>query len=312
MRALPFRGNRHICDEMFENLTLGALPSLNALRAFEAMARTGRATLAAEELNVTHSAVSRQVKALEASLGVRLFQGPKHRLTLTAAGQELLPALSQAFDEIAGAVRRLKSDGEDLHLAVNASLSVKWLIPRLGDFAQRHPQIRLHLEELPSQAVSHRGAQAVVRIAPASRLSDPLVAPFIQNHTGPVMTPALAERFAADPLAAPRLAAASHPQGWAIWAAMAGFELAPAPEQPFAHVHYALDAAVAGLGVAIMSWPFVAEDIAEGRLVAPFGFRRTESAFALLTAPGGESRPLATFRKWLVEQGARTPKPPAS
>ncbi|HEX3363675.1 LysR family transcriptional regulator [Phenylobacterium sp.] len=295
---------------MFDNLTSTSLPSLNALRAFEAMARTGRATLAAEELNVTHSAVSRQVKALEASLGVRLFQGPKHRLALTPAGQALLPALSHAFDEIASAVRHLKSDGEDLHLAVNASVSVKWLIPRLGDFAERHPEIRLHLEELPSQATSHRGAQAVVRIAQAARLADPLVTPFIQNYTGPVMTPALAERFAAVPLSAPRLAAQSHPQGWAIWAELAGIELAPAPEQPFAHVHYALDAALAGLGVAIISWPLVAEEIAEGRLVAPLGFRRAESAFALLAAPGSESRALTVFRRWLIEQGARTAAPP--
>jgi LysR family glycine cleavage system transcriptional activator len=310
MRLLALRANRHIGCEVFDNLTSRALPSLNALRAFEAMARTGRATLAAEELNVTHSAVSRQVKALEAALGVRLFQGPKHRLTLTPAGQELLPALTGAFDQIATAVRRLKSDGEDLHVAVNASLAVKWLIPRLGDFAERHPEVRLHLEELASQATAHRGAEAVVRIAPASRLSDPLVTAFAPNHTGPVMTPALAERFAADPLSAPRLSAHSHPQGWAIWAAVAGFELAPAPEQPFAHVHYALDAALAGLGVAIMSWPLVAEDIAERRLVAPFGFRRAESAFALIAAPGAESRPLAAFRKWLVDQGQLTPPPP--
>jgi LysR family transcriptional regulator, glycine cleavage system transcriptional activator len=295
---------------MFDNITSTSLPSLNALRAFEAMARTGRATLAAEELHVTHSAVSRQVKALEAALGVRLFQGPKHRLTLTPAGQALLPALTHAFDEIASAVRSLKSDGEDLHLAVNASLSVKWLIPRLADFAERHREIHLHLEELPSQATSHRGAQAVVRIAKAARLADPLVTPFIQNHTGPVMTPALAKRFAADPLSAPRLAAQSHPQGWAIWAELAGIELSPAPEQPFAHQHFAQDAAVAGLGVAILPWPLVAEDVAEGRLAAPLGFRRAESAFALLAAPGGESRALAAFRKWLVEQGARTPKPP--
>ena len=288
------------------------MPSLNALRAFEAMARTGRATLAAEELNVTHSAVSRQVKALEASLGLRLFQGPKHRLTLTPAGQQLLPALTGAFDQIATAVRRLKSDGEDLHLAVNASIAVKWLIPRMGDFSVRHPDIRLHLEELPSQATAHRGAPTVVRIAPASRLAEPLVTAFARNHTGPVMTPALAERFAADPLTAPRLGSQSHPQGWAIWAEVAGFELASAPEQPFAHVHYALDAALAGLGVAIMSWPLVAEEIAEGRLVAPLGFRRTESAFALIAAPGGESRALAAFRKWLVEQGAEAPQPPTS
>jgi len=297
---------------MFENLTSSPLPSLNALRAFEAMARTGRATLAADELRVTHSAVSRQVKALEAALGVRLFAGPKHRLTLTPAGQELLPALTRAFDEIAGAVRNLRSDGEDLHLAVNASLSVKWLIPRLGDFAARHPEIRLHLEELAPQATAHRGAQAVVRITPAARLADPLVTAFAPNHTGPVMTPALAERFAADPLAAPRLTAQSHLQGWAIWAAIAGVELKPAPEQPFAHIHFALDAAVAGLGVAIMSWPLVADDIAQGRLVAPFGFRRVESAFALIAAPGGESRALASFRRWLVEQGALTPQPPLS
>jgi len=292
---------------MFDNLTSGPLPSLNALRAFEAMARTGRATLAAEELRVTHSAVSRQVKALEAALGVRLFQGPKHRLALTQAGQDLLPALTGAFDQIAGAVRRLRSDGEDLHLAVNASLSVKWLIPRLPLFTQAHPEVRLHLEELPSHATSHRGAQAVVRIVPAGRLADPLATPFIQNHIGPVMTPALAQRFAADPLAAPRLAAQSHPQGWAIWAAVAGVELSPAPEQPFAHLHFAMDAALAGLGVAILPWPFVAEDVAEGRLAAPLGFRRTETAFALLAVPGEDSRPLAVFRKWLVAQGGSTP-----
>jgi LysR family glycine cleavage system transcriptional activator len=203
------------------------------------------------------------VKALEATLGVRLFQGPKHRLSLTPAGQDLLPRLTHAFDEIAVATQ-----------------------------------------------MPYRGAEAVVRIAPAARLSDPLVTPFIPNHTGPVMTPALARRFAADPLAAPRLTAQSHPQGWAIWAAVAGYELAPAPEQPFPHVHFALDAALAGLGVTIASWPLVAEEIAEGRLVAPLGFRRTESAFALLAAPGAESRALAAFRKWLVVQGDRTPTPP--
>src|SRR6185436_5090639 len=105
---------RHIGPMMFENLTSGPLPSLNALRAFEAMARTGRVTLAAEELNVTHSAVSRQVKSLEAALGVKLFGGPKHRLELTQAGRDLLPALTEAFDQIAGAVRRTRAGGEDL------------------------------------------------------------------------------------------------------------------------------------------------------------------------------------------------------
>ena len=295
---------------MFQNLTHGTLPSLNALRAFEAMARTGRATLAAEELHVTHSAVSRQVKSLEEALGVKLFTGPKHRLELTQAGRDLLPALTGAFDQIAGAVRQVRAGGEDLHVAVNASISVKWLIPRLGGFSQAHPGVRLQLAELPSHATSYRGAHAVVRIVPSSRLVEPGATAFMQSHLGLVMSPALAERFEGDVLRAPRLAAQTHPQGWAIWAALAGVELAPAPEQPFAHLHFALDAAIAGLGVAVMPWPLVADYVRSGRLVAPFGFRKAESAFALLAAPGASGRALEQFRKWLVSEGAKTPAAP--
>jgi len=295
---------------MFENLTSGPLPSLNALRAFEAVARTGRVTLAAEELHVTHSAVSRQVKALEAALGVRLFSGPKNRLELTAAGLELLPPLTEAFDQIASAVRRTRSGGEDLHVAVNASLSVKWLIPRLADFQARHPDIRIHLSELAPHATSHRGAHAVVRIVPLSRASDPLCTPFAHNVVGAVMTPSLAERHGGDVLRAPRLAAATHPEGWAIFAEHAGIELPPAVERPFAHIHFALDAALAGLGAAVASWLFCAGDVQAGRLVAPLGFHRASTVFALLAAPGAESRALSAFRAWLVSEGVRTPPPP--
>ena len=296
---------------MFENLTRGGLPSLNGLRAFEAMARTGRATLAAEELHVTHSAVSRQVKALEEALGVRLFTGPKHRLELTQAGRDLLPVLTGAFDQIAAAVRHARAGGEDLLIAVNASVSVKWLIPRLGGFTAAHPNVNLQLAELPSHATSYRGAHAVVRIVPSSRLAEAGATPFIQSHLGLVMSPALAERFSADPLKAPRLMAQTHPQGWAIWAALTGFELPPGPEQPFAHLHFALDAAIAGLGLAVMPWPLVADYVHAGRLVAPFGFKKAESAFALLAAPGVSGRALDQFRTWLVAEGAKTTPPPA-
>ncbi|MBW8814271.1 MAG: LysR family transcriptional regulator [Caulobacterales bacterium] len=288
------------------------MPSLNALRAFEAMARTGRVTLAAEELSVTHSAVSRQVKALERALGVRLFAGPKNRLELTPAGRELLAPLTEAFDQIAGAVRQARTGGEDLHIAVNASLSVKWLIPRLAGFQALHPDIRLQLSELSPHATSHRGAHAVLRIVPPARLAEPNCTPFIRNALGAVMSPQLAERCSHDVLRAPRLAAATHPEGWAIFAEHAGIELPPAPERPFAHVHFALDGAIAGLGAAVVSWPLCASDVQAGRLVAPLGFRRSETAFALLAAPGAEGRALSRFRDWLVAEGARTPQPPAA
>jgi DNA-binding transcriptional LysR family regulator len=290
---------------MFDKLT-----SLNALRAFEAMARTGRVTLAAEELGVTHSAVSRQVKALEASLGVRLFTGPKHRLELSPAGRELVLALTPAFDQIAAAVRHVRTDGEDLHIAVNASISVKWLIPRLAGFQAAHPEVRLQLSELAAHATSHRGAQAVVRMVPTSRLADPNCTPFVPNALGAVMSPDLADRCGGDPSRAPRLSAATHPEGWPIWAELAGVELPPAVERPFAHVHFTIDAALAGLGAAVAPWPLCAGDIAAGRLVAPLGFRRSESAFAILAAPGPVSRPLARFRDWLVAEGAKTPSAP--
>ena len=296
---------------MFENLTSGPLPSLNALRAFEAVARTGRVTLAAEELNVTHSAVSRQVKALEAGLGVRLFNGPKNRLELTAAGRELLPPLTEAFDQIAAAVRNVRTSGEDLHVAVNASISVKWLIPRLSRFQAAHPDVRLQLSELSPHATSQRGAQAVVRIVPQARLEDPGVTPFMRNALGAVMSPELAARFGGDPMKAPRLVSQTHAEAWHIWAERAGVELPPAAERPFAHVHFAQDAALAGLGAAVVNWPFAAADIAAGRLVAPLGFRRMTTAFAMIAAPGASGRALDRFRAWLVAEGALMPEPPS-
>lgn len=286
------------------------MPSLNALRAFEATARTGRVTLAAEELHVTHSAVSRQVKALEHQLGVRLFAGPKNRLELTEAGRRLLPPLTEAFDQIAAAVRGARSGAEDLHIAVNASLSVKWLIPRLPRFQAAHPQVRLHLSELASHATSHRDAQAVVRIVPAARLEDPDCTPFALNAVGVVIAPELAARTGDDPLRAPRLGVATNPQAWPIFAELAGLELPPMPERSFPHVHFAVEAAVAGLGAAVISWAHCYEEVLAGRLVAPLGFRRAASALALLRAPGAQGRALDAFTAWLVREGAAMPAPP--
>lgn len=294
---------------MFENLTSSQLPSLNALRAFEAMGRTGRATTAAEELKVTHSAVSRQVKALELSLGVKLFTGPKHRLELTPAGRELLTALTGAFDDITAAVGRVREGGDELHVAVHPSISVKWLIPRLSRFSALHPDIRLNLPELEPHATSYRGAHAVLRIVPTQRLQDPLATALMPNAVGPVMTPELAQRHP-DPLTAPRVGTETHPEGWAIWAALAGVELPPGGERRFAHVHFAMDAALAGLGVANMPWPLVVDEVAAGRLVAPLGFHRAESAFALLVTPGADSRALRRFRDWLVAEGLKVPPAP--
>lgn len=298
---------------MFENLTPGAaLPSLNALRAFEAMARTGSATLAAAELNVTHSAVSRQVKALEAQMGVRLFEGPRHALSLTRAGRDLLPGLTAAFDGLAAAVARARSEGQDLHVAVNASLSVKWLIPRLADFGRQHPEIRVHLVELAPHAVSRRGADVVLRLLDPERIEALGAEVVIPNAVGPVIAPALA---GGDPrtatLAAPRLVARTHLSGWKDWTELSGQGANAASERPVAHLHFVLDAALAGWGAAVLPWALAAEAVEAGRLLAPFGFSADGGAVAAIPGAGEPSRARRVFVRWLVDQGrAMRPAPP--
>ena len=301
---------------MFENLTPGAaLPSLNALRAFEAMARTGSATRAAAELNVTHSAVSRQVKALEAQMGVRLFEGPRHALTLTRAGRDLLPGLTAAFDGVAAAVARARSEGQDLHVAVNASLSVKWLIPRLADFGRLHPEIRVHLVELAPHAVSHRGADVVLRLLDPERIETLKAEVVIPNAVGPVIAPSLVEALAGEApraavLSAPRLTARTHLSGWKDWSALSGRRSTATSERPVAHLHFVLDAALSGWGAAVLPWALAAEAVLDGRLLAPFGFQADGGAVSAIPGAGEPSRARRAFVRWLVDQGRAMPPAP--
>ena len=309
MNRLPGGGKQLNRRKMFDNLTSrGALPSLNALRAFEAMARTGSATQAAAELHVTHSAVSRQVKALEASLALRLFEGPRHRLALTEAGRRLAGDLAPAFDGIAAAVAAARSGGRDLHLAVHPSLSVKWLIPRLPRFSEAYPDIGVHLAELPSHAKTQRGADAVIRIADQGEAAGAHA--FMRNEIGPGAAPDLWRRSGGTAVIdGPRLSVRAHPTGWPTWAQLTGVTLASGANRPLAHLHMALDAALSGWGAALLPWPLVAEDVLAGRLVAPYGFVPDGGAF-VLSGAGTGSRALKAFRLWLDAEAAAMPAAP--
>ena len=122
------------------------LPPLNALRAFEAAARLGRMTAAADELSVTPGAISRQVQLLEASLGQRLFEGSKNKPQRTQTGKTLLPALSNALDSMEAAVRAVSDHASGtLDVACFSTFTVKWLIPRLFDFNALYPDIEVRL-----------------------------------------------------------------------------------------------------------------------------------------------------------------------
>lgn len=169
------------------------LPPLNALRAFEAAGRLGRLGLAALELSVTHGAVSRQVRQLEAWLGVRLFEGSRHAPVFSDAGARLLPALSGALDQMDAAVRDITAAGEQvLNISCPGTFTMKWLIPRLHHFHARHPDIEVRL--------SARGTSAdplpdnmdmAIRVGGGQWPLDVTVIPLFREYFGPVQLPSI-------------------------------------------------------------------------------------------------------------------------
>jgi DNA-binding transcriptional LysR family regulator len=291
------------------------LPPLNALRAFEAFGRHGRMTAAADELFVTHGAVSRQIRQLEQWLGYSLTEGPKTQLRLTPEAQRLLGAASAAFDLIGEAAAPAPSEAEELRIACHGTLAIRWLIPRLNDFVERHPDVRLQLREMAGdaeiEAMPDIDAGLQVRSGTGDLAGQTLIC---DNWYGPVLTPARWSALGEDPeglLRETRLHTRTWPQAWANWA-RAGRRALPAPEteRQFDHFSHALQAAAGGLGVAMAPWIFVADDVMAGRLAAPLGFLKVPGRLALVRPPGRRSEALDHFAAWLVEQGGAMPPPP--
>lgn len=296
-------------------MTARALPPLTALRAFEAFARHGAMTAAARELSVTHGAVSRQIAALQASLGVQLVEGPRHRLALTPAGRALAEELTPAFAAIRRSVDAARSAGPtEIEVSCLGTLAVKWLIPRLPDFLARHPEVRVRLSETYAPVDFRRDRfDAAIRIFNADETGRGMeVHDIMPQLQGLVAAPSAAPPGSAwsDLADLPRLHAATFPESWKVWSELAGIRAGPARiEREFAHNHSMIEAAASGLGLAIAPWAFVAPDLASGRLVAPFGFVRRTSRFVFLRPTDRRSAAVDAFRDWLVAEGAATRQP---
>ncbi len=289
------------------------LPSLNALRAFEAAGRHGRMTAAADELNVTHSAVSRQVQHLEDVLGVALFEGPKNALRLTEAGSALLPGLTQAFDLLDSSVRRVAdSDRGALDVSCTGTFTMRWLIPRLHRFQEAHPGIEVRLAASSRPVDFARDGFAVaIRVGAPPWPDFAKVTPLFAEQVGPVVAPALA---ASGPALAdlPKLHAATRRNAWEAWSAIAGVPIDARDGTEYEHFYFMLEAVIAGLGAGIAPWPLVADDIRAGRLVAPCGFVASGLDYVALRRPRRDRKSEA-FCAWLAAEGSRfaqeTPPP---
>lgn len=285
------------------------LPSLNALHAFEAAARLESVTRAASELHVTHGAVSRQIKALEGELGKALFTREGRGLALTPAGVRLRDATGAAFQQLEESWSDLSrgSAPSALVLGCPGSVLARWVIPRLPRLSLELPDLKLHLVVHDGDFDARLGG-----LDAALMLAEPPFDGAWQVHElatekiGPVMSPRYAgfDSLRGQPPSAlldeALLHTSSRPQAWPAWASRNALQADDLTlGAGFEHLYYLLEAAVAGLGVAIAPQSLVSEDIASGRLAAPWGFVEAPGRWVLCARRNEADARIALLAEWL-------------
>src|SRR5271166_233924 len=288
------------------------LPPLNAIKAFEAAARLGSFTRAAEELNVTHGAVSRQIRALEDWLGARLFVRTSRNAVPTRAGTDLLAEAGPALDRLACASLRVQSGAQArglLHVSALPTFAMRWLIPRLPQFQRDHPGLELRIVTASTPAEQFRMDVDAVICGP-SRQSGWVGKPFLREARLPVLSPELMEKVplqtAADLERHTLLHAATLRAAWPRWLAAANIpDVKPAHEQVFEHFYFAIQAALEGLGVVMGPVALIADELSAGRLLAPIRdpVLKTRGYFFYAPEPSSNTPAIAALRNWLIGAG---------
>jgi LysR family glycine cleavage system transcriptional activator len=286
---------------------------LNALRTFEACARLGSFLQAAEELAVTPGAVSRQIKALEAELGVRLFDRFNRAVALTETGARLAAGVAEGLGRLGEAVNRVRPTPDDrLVVSVLHSLASKWLVPRLPQFQILYPGIEV-LVSATDRAVDmgREEVDVALRLGPGPYpgLDAQKLMPAVLLA---VCSPRLAET---EGLAAPAdlarvtlihdIRRRPDEPAWPEWLASVGLADLDTNKGPsFSNSYLAIDAAAAGRGVALAERALVLDDLAAGRLVAPFGHAMVSpfSTWAICLPERADQLKVRRFRAWLAEQ----------
>lgn len=293
------------------------LPPLQALRAFEAAARHLSMSLAAEELHVTHGAVSRQVKALENHLGVPLFERLTRRIVLTEAGAAYHLAITRLLGDLTRESERLRHDAGATRLRISSSVSFasKWLAPRLHRFRARHPEFDIHLDVTDVNVDLNDGqVDAAIRYG-YGRYPRVVAERILDEFVTPVCSPAYRDamgglREPADLLGCVLLHEDRMLANWDQWFAAAKLDRKLARRGPaYSHGSMAIEAAIRGEGVALGRSALVLEDIAAGRLVALFPTRllQADKGYDLVYGHGSENDPkVVALRNWLMSEIGQT------
>ena len=285
------------------------LPSISALLAFEAVARLGSATAAAQELSLTQSAISRQLKTLEDQLGVALVARQGRQLSLTDAGSSYVTQVREILNRLAQASVNLHTNptGGSLNLAILPAFGMHWLAPRLRDFARAHPEVTVNLStRLKPFAIQDSAFDAAIHFGHEDWPGVQYL-PLMPETVVPVCAPDLLEAPLADPrdmLSHPLLHLETRPKGWQRWLAALGVETDPPAGMVFDQFSTMAQAAIHGLGVALLPTFFAEPYLRDGQLSLASA-QTTESigSYYLVWPEGpGESAALTSFRKWLAGQ----------
>lgn len=293
------------------------LPSLNALRAFECVARLGALKSAAAEMNVTESAVSRQIRALEDDLHVELFRRVHRGVRLTAEGEQLAAALGAAFDGIRRGVELIRARPGVIRVRTPPTFGARWLLPRLRAFEADNPDLSVRVSVLwkdmdPGDTDNDVGIVNNARIWAAD---EPM--PLLKERLTPVCAPAYLKRLGGcDPaqvVANSPILHCTDTRDWQRWVAkaMPGEAVAVDRGEVFDTMDTALRAAEAGRGFAIADLSMIEEDLALGRLVAPFAIvAEGDMDFYLVRRDRHRPRPEVTrFIAWLYGEVEKANEP---
>lgn len=286
------------------------LPPLHSLQVFEVAARHESFVQAAAELYVTHGAVSRQVRQLEESLGLTLFERRNRAVFLTPQGRKLHDACSQALGQLRQTLQALCEPEPPAPLVVSCepTIAMRWLIPRLPLWRQQQPELPLHL-----LAAGGPVDFARERVDLALRRSDfqwpdhlhvERLAPELM---GPVMAPSLAGAWNTRPHELRELHTRTRPQAWAQWRQLTGHTRSLGDVESFEHFYLSLQAALSGVGAAMGSVYMVEDDVGEGRLQAPRGFTPDGSSYVLLSPVPLHADPRRVhFAQWVRHEMQKT------
>lgn len=304
------------------------LPPLSSLRAFEATARLNSVTRAAAELGRTHGAVSRQLRSLQEAAGVPLFDKAGTGLRLNPRGEALLRSVAGALDQLEQGWQPLlqAARGPAVHVACSATFAMRWLVPHLPGFYRAHPGLRLQLSMTSARELRHEGADLAIawdrlsypaadqaRAIPlASVAFGPVCVPgypvtgqsvlpgtgqSVPPGTGQTIPPGTGQTVLRMPV---RIDHDFTARAWEAWQAASGRSVQAAGELRFPHTHLCLEAALAGLGVALVERRLVRDELAQGRLVAPCGFVPFAEGLAAVPLSERAASPAAqAFIAWL-------------